>query len=132
MLQPGGVAGLCAAPTWPCQIQLTVDTYGKWLPIRNKGAVDRLDEVARNRAVATGGRESSKLWSWREESNLQPVVYKTTALPIELRQHQAESTRQKFLLQVFAFLTCPRASVILPALNQCDEEDYETAAMDFP
>ena len=29
------------------------------------------------------GREK---WSWREESNLQPVVYKTTALPIELRQ----------------------------------------------
>lgn len=26
-------------------------------------------------------------WSWREESNLQPAVYKTAALPIELRQH---------------------------------------------
>jgi hypothetical protein len=26
------------------------------------------------------------LWSWREESNLQPAVYKTAALPIELRQ----------------------------------------------
>src|SRR5207249_1098787 len=25
-------------------------------------------------------------WSWREESNLQPAVYKTAALPIELRQ----------------------------------------------
>ena len=23
-----------------------------------------------------------KVWSWREESNLQPVVYKTTALPL--------------------------------------------------
>ncbi len=56
----------------------------------NKGAVDRLDEVAAepsgSKMVATGGGESSKLWSWREESNLQPVVYKTTALPIELRQ----------------------------------------------
>ena len=29
---------------------------------------------------------TGKLWSWREELNLQPVVYKTTALPIELRQ----------------------------------------------
>ena len=28
-----------------------------------------------------------KMWSWREESNLQPAVYKTAALPIELRQH---------------------------------------------
>ena len=25
---------------------------------------------------------ASKLWSWREELNLQPVVYKTTALPL--------------------------------------------------
>ena len=29
-------------------------------------------------------------WSWREESNLQPAVYKTAALPIELRQHAKE------------------------------------------
>ncbi|MCC6968406.1 MAG: integrase [Nitrospira sp.] len=27
-------------------IQLTVDTYGKWLPMGNKAAVDRLDTVA--------------------------------------------------------------------------------------
>ena len=56
----------------------------------SKGAVDRLDEVAADQSgskmVATSGGEPSKLWSWREESNLQPVVYKTTALPIELRQ----------------------------------------------
>jgi hypothetical protein len=54
--------------------------------------------------VATGGGEPSKCWSWREESNLQPVVYKTTALPIELRQHQWQSTRPKFLLQAFGAL----------------------------
>ncbi len=29
-------------------------------------------------------------WSWREESNLQPAVYKTAALPIELRQRHAD------------------------------------------
>lgn len=29
---------------------------------------------------------SVELWSWREESNPQPAVYKTAALPIELRQ----------------------------------------------
>ena len=27
-------------------ITLTVDTYGKWLPMGNKAAVDRLDEVS--------------------------------------------------------------------------------------
>jgi integrase len=27
------------------RIQLTVDTYGKWLPMENKGAVDRLDKA---------------------------------------------------------------------------------------
>ncbi len=32
----------------------------------------------------------SAVWSWREESNLQPAVYKTAALPIELRQHANE------------------------------------------
>lgn len=32
--------------------------------------------------VATVGDEAAKYWSWREELNLQPVVYKTTALPL--------------------------------------------------
>src|SRR5438094_4934949 len=31
-------------------------------------------------------RALTRKWSWREESNLQPAVYKTAALPIELRQ----------------------------------------------
>lgn len=36
-------------------------------------------------------------WSWREESNLQPAVYKTAALPIELRQPTAfESLSELF------------------------------------
>ncbi len=35
---------------------------------------------------ACGQGKPSKVWSWREESNLQPAVYKTAALPIELRQ----------------------------------------------
>lgn len=82
--------------------------------------------VAWNRGVAD-------LWSWREESNLQPVVYKTTALPIELRQRQWQSTRPKFLLQVFMPLLdvysgigySPRA----PLLNR---RMYDTVAMDSP
>ncbi len=35
-------------------IQLTVDTYGRWLPMGNKAAVDRLDEPSGSRMVATG------------------------------------------------------------------------------
>ena len=35
-------------------IQLTVDTYGRWLPIGNKAAVDRLDD-------ATPGASGSKV-----------------------------------------------------------------------
>jgi len=40
-------------------IKLTVDTYGKWLPIGNKAAVDRLDEASGSRVVAetAAGRE---------------------------------------------------------------------------
>ena len=29
------------------------------------------------------------LWSWWQESNLQPIAYKAIALPIELHQHMA-------------------------------------------
>ena len=34
------------------------------------------------KVVATVREEPAKYWSWREELNLQPVVYKTTALPL--------------------------------------------------
>lgn len=37
-------------------------------------------------------RHQRNVWSWREESNLQPAVYKTAALPIELRQPVTECT----------------------------------------
>jgi integrase len=33
-------------------IQLTVDTYGKWLPMGNKAAVNRLDEESGSKTVA--------------------------------------------------------------------------------
>ena len=64
--------------SWP--ILFVVDTYGKWLPMGNKGAVDRLDEFrtvgSGSKMVANEGSEIAKLWSWREELNLQPAVYK--------------------------------------------------------
>jgi integrase len=43
-------------------IQLTVDTYGKWLPMGNKGAVDRLDEAA---ADQSGSKMVSTGWGKR-------------------------------------------------------------------
>ena len=39
-------------------INVTVDTYGKWLPMANKAAVDRLDDVA---AGASGRKVVAKL-----------------------------------------------------------------------
>ncbi len=36
-------------------ITLTVDTYGRWLPMGNKAAVDRLDEETGSKLVAAGG-----------------------------------------------------------------------------
>jgi integrase len=36
-------------------IQLTVDTYGKWLPMENKGVVDRLDKASGSKSQGTAG-----------------------------------------------------------------------------
>jgi hypothetical protein len=68
-------------------IQLTVDTYGKWLPMGNKAAVDRLDtgaaEPSGSKMVArmeTKGEDTSNslnVWSRRLESNQRPAVYET-------------------------------------------------------
>ncbi|MGZ9190039.1 MAG: tyrosine-type recombinase/integrase, partial [Nitrospira sp.] len=80
MLQQGESINYVQRQLGHASIQLTVDTYGKWLPMGNKAAVDRLDTLpmvgSGSKMVATEGGESRKLWSWREESNLQPAVYK--------------------------------------------------------
>src|SRR5262249_19807943 len=41
-------------------IQLTVDTYGKWLPMGNKAAVDALDSPSGSKVVATAGQEAAR------------------------------------------------------------------------
>jgi len=86
MLQQGESVAYVQRQLGHASIQLTVDTYGKWLPMGNKEAVDRLDEIqpagSGSKVVATQGGDSRKLWSWREELNLQPAVYKTAALPL--------------------------------------------------
>ena len=85
MLQQGEPVAYIQRQLGHASIQLTVDTYGKWLPLGNQAAVDRLDDPisqSGSRIVAKQGSDAAKLWSWREELNLQPVVYKTTALPL--------------------------------------------------
>ena len=89
MLQQGEPVAYVQRQLGHASIQLTVDTYGKWLPMESQAAVDRLDSPiseSGSKVVANVRGESRKSWSWREESNLQPAVYKTAALPIELRQ----------------------------------------------
>ena len=85
-------------------IQLMVDTYGKWLPMGNKAAVDRLDAVSSepcgSKMVATAAikaedvSNSLNVWSRRLESNQRPAVYETAALPTELRRRWKTRRRQ--------------------------------------
>lgn len=59
MLQQGESPAYVQRQLGHASIQLTVDTYGKWLPMGNKAAVDRLDAVTvaetGSKMVATGG-----------------------------------------------------------------------------
>ena len=50
-------------------------------------------------------------WSWREESNLQPAVYKTAALPIELRQRLEKINGSAGLMSRLIRDRCPTAPV---------------------
>jgi hypothetical protein len=96
MLQQGEPVTYVQRQLGHASIQLTVDTYGKWLPMGNKAAVDRLDAVASepsgSKMVATVGTKavdasnSLNIWSRRLESNQRPAVYETAALPTELRR----------------------------------------------
>jgi len=59
LLQQGVTPAYVQRQLGHASIQLTVDTYGKWLPLGNKAAVDRLDgvvpEPSGSRVVANGG-----------------------------------------------------------------------------
>jgi len=56
MLQAGESPVYVQRQLGHASIKMTVDTYGKWLPMGNKAAVDRLDDdVAGSRTVAVGG-----------------------------------------------------------------------------
>ena len=76
MLQQGEPVTYVQRQLGHASIQLTVDTYGKWLPMGNKAAVDRLDECeSGSKLVATAGA--------RGERALQPVVFMEPAIGIE-------------------------------------------------
>ena len=86
MLQQGESPAYVQHQLGHASIQLTVDTYGKWLPMGNKEAVDRLDEIqpaeSRSKTVATIRRESRErsqsareIWSRRSGLNGRPAVY---------------------------------------------------------
>ncbi len=56
-------------------------TSPRSLPPRDSGLIFRFVSAHSLRFLTRSN------WSWREESNLRPAVYKTAALPAELRQH---------------------------------------------
>ncbi len=55
MLQQGESPVYVQRQLGHASIQLTVDTYGRWLPMGNKAAVDRLDGVVGSKVVAKKG-----------------------------------------------------------------------------
>ena len=52
LLQQGESPAYVQRQLGHASIQLTVDTYGKWLPLGNKAAVNRLDEESGSKVVA--------------------------------------------------------------------------------
>ena len=64
-------------------IQLTVDTYGRWLPMGNKAAVDRLDHAGPGASgskvvqmACSAERALQKLLNWLEPgAGVEPATY---------------------------------------------------------
>jgi hypothetical protein len=78
-------------------IQLTVDTYGKWLPMADKAAVDRLDstpvpEPSGSTMVATGGGGRHDVPQLREKPSA-PRVIRTPDILIRSRFHPSNGSR---------------------------------------
>jgi len=63
LLQQGESPAYVQRQLGHASIKLTVDTYGKWLPMGNKGAVDRLDDENGSKTVASGENEQKKVSS---------------------------------------------------------------------
>lgn len=58
LLQQGTSIAYVQRQLGHASIQLTVDTYGKWLPIHDKTAIDLLDSKSGSKMVATGQDEA--------------------------------------------------------------------------
>jgi hypothetical protein len=56
LLQQGESAVYVQRQLGHASIKLTIDTYGKWLPMGNKAAVDRLDDASGSNVVANEAR----------------------------------------------------------------------------
>jgi len=54
LLQAGESPAYVQRQLGHASIQLTVDTYGRWLPLGNKAAVDALDTIADDAQTASG------------------------------------------------------------------------------
>jgi integrase len=89
LLQQGESPAYVQRQLGHASIQLTVDTYGRWLPMGNKAAVDRLDRKSGSKTVASTNNDEdgqsvsdSNHWSRREDLNLRPADYESAALPL--------------------------------------------------
>jgi len=89
LLQQGESPAYVQRQLGHASIQLTVDTYGRWLPMGNKAAVDRLDDGSGSRTVANTPRPRRvgpvsriKQWSRRVDLNHRPADYESAALPL--------------------------------------------------
>jgi integrase len=63
LLQQGESPAYVQRQLGHASIQLTVDTYGRWLPMGNKAAVDRLDDVTGSKMVAEAAFEGAETGS---------------------------------------------------------------------
>ena len=79
LLQQGESPAYVQRQLGHASIQLTVDTYGRWLPMGNKAAVDRLDSPSGGDLGASGSRmvaaglEGALKWRARRDSNPRPT-----------------------------------------------------------
>ena len=64
LLQQGKSPAYVQRQLGHASIQLTVDTYGKWLPLGNKAAVDRLAEAAGSKMVAAERQAGRVFRNW--------------------------------------------------------------------
>ncbi len=127
LLQQGESPAYVQRQLGHASIQLTVDTYGRWLPMGNKAAVDKLDDADQAEAVRSGitlvsvggvraprGSVSPrKHWSRRSGLNRRPADYESAALPLSYAGVPSRGSIQMMPL--------PRAVMVSPVRRGCQE-----------